>query len=101
VLIETNLFRTGEALRRADRLDVTALPSRHRRASSLIAVSRAHMQRKEWAGAVHMIGKARRESEETARYDLFVRSALVEIAGRRTTVTADARQLAEELGIAV
>jgi transcriptional regulator with XRE-family HTH domain len=98
--LDVRLFRPGDAVRRADQLDLSALSSPGRRAIRLLDVAEAHQQRAEPVGVVHMIGKAHRESAETVRFNLFARHALAELSERRSAVRQDARELAGQIGLA-
>jgi transcriptional regulator with XRE-family HTH domain len=101
VRIDVNLFRTGEALRRADALDLAALPSRTRRAVRLLDIAQAHSLRNQHAAAVHMISRAHRESAESVKFSLPARAMLVDLSQRRSSVRQDARELAMTLGIPI
>jgi transcriptional regulator with XRE-family HTH domain len=98
--IETRLFRSRDALRRADRYDLAALPSPGRRGARLLDIAEAHRQQREHVSAVHMIGSAYRESPETVRYSLWARQALLEMSAERSSVRRDARELAAAIGLA-
>ncbi|MEV7263959.1 helix-turn-helix transcriptional regulator [Micromonospora aurantiaca] len=94
VTLETDLCRPGEAVRRADAADYSALPSHTRRAGHLIEAARAHLLRREEVAAVHLLGRALRESVDTVRHHPYARTAALELSGRRGTVGEDARELA-------
>jgi len=98
--LDVRLFRPGDAVQRADRLDLSALPGPGKRAMRLLDVAEAHQQRAEPVAVVHMIGKAHRESAETVRFNLFARHALAELSERRSAVRQDARDLAAQIGLA-
>ena len=98
--LDVRLFRPGDAVRRADRLDLSTLPGPGKRAMRLLDVAEAHQQRAEPASVLHMIGKAHRESAETVRFNLFARQALTELSERRSAVRQDARDLAAQIGLA-
>ncbi|GAB3149665.1 helix-turn-helix transcriptional regulator [Micromonospora sonneratiae] len=99
VTLETDLCRPGEATKRADSTNYSALPSRTRRASALIDAARAHMLRRGEVAAVHLLGRALKESGDTVRHQPYARSAVLELCGRRGTVGEDARELALTIGI--
>lgn len=99
VTIETDLCRPGEAIRRADAADYRALPSHTRRAGHLIEAARAHLLRREEVAAVHLLGRALRESVDTVRHHPYARTAALELSGRRGTVGEDARELALAIGL--
>ena len=98
--LDNRLFRPVDALRRADRYDVAALPSPGRRGARLLDIAEAHRQRAETTAAVHMIGRAHRESPETVRYSLWARQALLEMSEERSSVRRDAKELAAAIGLA-
>jgi hypothetical protein len=98
--LDLRLFRPGEALRRADRLDLSAQPGPTTRAIRMLNIAEAHQQRAELVGVVHMISRAHRESAERVKYDIFARQALTELSERRSTIRDDARELARQIGLA-
>ncbi|WP_433058496.1 helix-turn-helix domain-containing protein [Dactylosporangium sp. CS-033363] len=99
VTIDVELFRAGEAVVRAERLDLGDMPSHTRRAAFLMDSARAHHQRREHVAVVHLLGRALRESVETTRHQPFARQAILELMGRRGTVRDDARELALSVGL--
>ncbi|MFI5928242.1 helix-turn-helix domain-containing protein [Micromonospora sp. NPDC051543] len=99
VTLETDLCHAGEAVRRADSTNYSALPSRTRRAGHLIDAARAHLLRREEVAAVHLLGRALRESVDTVRHNPYSRSAAFELSSRPGTVGEDARELALAIGV--
>lgn len=99
VTVDADLCRNGEAVRRADSVDYSALPSRTRRAGHLIDAARAHLLAREDVAGVHLFGRALRESVDTVRHNPYARSAVLEMASRRGTIGEDARELALALGM--
>ncbi|MEU5549846.1 helix-turn-helix transcriptional regulator [Micromonospora sp. NPDC047793] len=99
VTIETDLCRTGEAVRRADATDYRALPSQTRRAAALIDAARAHMLDRGEVAAVHLLGRALRESVDTVRHNPYARTVALELSNRPGTVGEDARELALAIGM--
>ncbi|WP_433460826.1 helix-turn-helix domain-containing protein [Micromonospora sp. CA-248212] len=99
VTLETDLCHVGEAVRRADSTNYSALPSRTRRAGHLIDAARAHLLRREEVAAVHLLGRALRESVDTVRHNPYSRSAAFELSSRPGTVGEDARELALAIGV--
>ncbi|GAA4563689.1 hypothetical protein GCM10023176_08140 [Micromonospora coerulea] len=99
VTIETDLCRAGEAIRRADTMDYRALPSCTRRAAALIEAARAHVLRRGEVAAVHLLGRALRESVDTVRHHPYARTAALELSNRPGTVGEDARELALAIGV--
>lgn len=99
VSIEVDLFQTREAIRRAERLDLTGLRSRGRRATTWLSVARAYGLRGDRDAAVHMLGRARRESTEITRRHPTTLALLDDYVRRPEALGAEARDLAVELGI--
>lgn len=101
VTILTDLAnKSGEAVHRADRLDLASIPSATRRSFHLIESARAHHQNREDIASVHLLRKAYEEAPDTARFNLFARSAAVDLAQHgATAVRQDARELAHQLGL--
>ncbi|GGM53534.1 hypothetical protein GCM10011608_42990 [Micromonospora sonchi] len=99
VTIETDLCRPGEAVRRADTTDYRALPSHTRRAGALIEAARAHMLARGEVAAVHLLGRALRESVDTVRHHPYARTAALELSNRPGTIGEGARELALAMGV--
>ncbi|MFU8854446.1 helix-turn-helix domain-containing protein [Micromonospora sp. SL1-18] len=99
VTIETDLCRPGEAVRRADSADFRALPSYTRRAAALIEAARAHMLNRGEVAAMHLLGRALRESVDTVRHQPYARTVALELSDRPGTVGEDARELALAIGV--
>lgn len=95
VALDADLFRAGEAVRRADHLEVGSLPSRTRRASYLIDAARAHSLRREHIAVVHLLNRAAtRESLDTVRHNPYARGAILDLLSRRGPIREEARELA-------
>ncbi|MEV0154753.1 helix-turn-helix transcriptional regulator [Micromonospora sp. NPDC050686] len=99
ITIETDLCRPGEAVRRADTADFRALPSHTRRAAALIEATRAHLLNRGEVAAVHLLGRALRESVDTVRHHPYARTVALELSNRPGTVGEDARDLALAIGV--
>jgi len=99
VTVDTDLFRAGEAIRRVDRFDPSAIPSHTRRAYYLIEAARAHSLRHEHTAVVHLLGKAAQVSIDTARHAPFLRAATLDLMKRRGPVREEARELALAVGL--
>jgi transcriptional regulator with XRE-family HTH domain len=102
VTMLADLTHGGEAVRRADRLDLDTIPSATRRSFHMIETARAYHQRREYVACVHLLRRAYDEAPDTSRFNIFSRSAtldLVEHGG--STVRHDALELAHSLGVAV
>lgn len=92
--------QSGEAVRRANRLDLASIPSAIRRSFHLIESARAYHQRREDIASVHLLRKAYDEAPDTAKFNLFTRSVAVDLAQHgATAVRQDARELAHQLGV--
>ncbi|MBG6104979.1 tetratricopeptide (TPR) repeat protein [Micromonospora vinacea] len=99
VTVATDLCRPREAVQRADTTDYRALPSHTRRAGHLIEAARAHLLDRGEVAAVHLLGRALRESTDTVRHHPYARTLAVELSARPGTVGEDARELALALGV--
>jgi transcriptional regulator with XRE-family HTH domain len=106
VTMHADLLQGGNAVRQADRLHLAAMPSATRRSFHLIESARARALRTRTArpdpvAIVSLLGQARDESPDTARYNLFARSWVADAAERgAASVRGQARELAASLGIA-
>ncbi|MEW2525391.1 helix-turn-helix domain-containing protein [Streptomyces sp. NPDC047071] len=100
ITMYNDLVQPAKALDVADELDLRTIPSATRRSYHLIETARAHTLLGESAAAVAYLKKARDESLETIKYNLFTRGALPGLAksGPRM-VREDAASLAQELGV--
>ncbi|MEV7282886.1 helix-turn-helix transcriptional regulator [Streptomyces sp. NPDC093111] len=100
--MHNDLMQPGKALEVASALDLDAVPSATRRSFHLVETARAHGMQDEGVAAVALLQKAHGESPETVRYNMHTRMVLPELAktGPRM-VRADARNLAQQLGVAV
>ena len=99
--MDVRLVRPGQALRRADALDLSAQPGPGKRALRLLDIAGAHNLRNERAGVIYMIRRAHQESAETVKFDLPARAMLVDLSQRRSSVRHDARELAMTLGVPI
>lgn len=99
VTIQTDLFRAGEAIRRANRFDPTTIPSQTRRAGYLIEAARAYSLRRQEVAVVTLLGKAAKTSIDTARHSPYLRGAVLDLADRRGPVREEARELALAVGL--
>jgi hypothetical protein len=100
VWLALELSRPGEAIRQAQRYDVTALPSVERRFAHCVELARAYSLRTEDVAAIHMLLRAERESAEELRYNVEVRAMVRELLRRETPVTrTELRPLADRIGV--
>jgi transcriptional regulator with XRE-family HTH domain len=100
VTILVDLMRGGEAARRADTVDLGAMPSATRRSYLYLETARAYHQEHENVAVVHLLAKARHEAPETADFNLFGRAAIADLAERGGMVQRDAIDLAAAMGLA-
>lgn len=98
VTMLADLARERDATRRADQLELESIPSATRRSFHMIETARAYHQRREELASVTLLRRAYEESPDTSRFNLFTRSALLDMAEHGgTTVRPDAESLAREL----
>ncbi|HKS45543.1 MAG TPA: helix-turn-helix transcriptional regulator [Amycolatopsis sp.] len=95
-----DLARPGEAMRHADRVDVDSIGSATRRSFHTIEVARAYHADRQDLATVHLLKRAELTAPDTARFNLFTRGVVPELAEHGgTTVRDDARALADQLGL--
>jgi transcriptional regulator with XRE-family HTH domain len=100
ITMQVDLVRPGEAIRHADRLDLTAIPSATRRSFHLIETARAYSLRNEPVAVLALLRKAHETSPDTTRFNLFTQATALDLAETGgATVRADAAELAESLGL--
>ncbi len=98
--VALELSRPAEALRVAERVDVTGSPSVERRYSHYLDLARGYAIGREDLAAVHMLIRADRESPEESRLNLNVRALVRDLLTRETpTSRPDLRPLAERIGV--
>jgi transcriptional regulator with XRE-family HTH domain len=98
--ILNDLVKSGEAVQRADRLDLSIIPSATRRSRHLIQIGRSFYLQQEPVAAVHFLQRAEQAAPETIRFDPWTRGALLNLAENGgATVRDDARRMAGRLGI--
>jgi hypothetical protein len=101
ITMHTDLMRGREATKQADRLDFDALPSATRRSFHLLETARAYQLRREHLATVHLLRRAYDESPDTVRFNVFARSAVLELEQRGgTTIRAEVDDLARKLNLA-
>ncbi|WP_330317551.1 helix-turn-helix transcriptional regulator [Streptomyces platensis] len=100
ITMNADLVRGGAAVDVASRVDLMSLPSATRRSFHMIESARAYSLQGEQVAVVHLLKKALAISPETARFNLFARSAVTELdASRNAVVREDVRYLKRELGV--
>jgi transcriptional regulator with XRE-family HTH domain len=100
VWLAVELSRPGEAIRIAQRYDVTTLPSVERRFSYYVELARAYSLRSEDVAAVHMLLRAEQESAEELCFNVEVRAMVRELLRRESSlIRAELRPLADRIGI--
>ncbi|MGB3440483.1 MAG: helix-turn-helix transcriptional regulator [Actinophytocola sp.] len=98
--ILNDLMKPGDAVQRADRLDLSLVPSATRRSRHTIQIARAFYLNREPVATVHLLRKAEDEAPETIKFDPFTRGALIDLAENGgTVVREEARMLAQRIGI--
>lgn len=100
VWLSLELSRPGEAIRQAQRYDVTAVPSVERRFAHCKELARAYSARGEDLAAIHLLLRAERESAEELRYNVRVRAMVREMLRRESKLTrTELRPLADRIGV--
>lgn len=100
VWLAVELSRPGEAIRQAQRFDVTAAPSVERRFSYYVELARAYSIRTEDVAAIHLLLRAEQESAEELRFNPGVRAVVAELLRRESPLTrSELRPLADRIGI--
>jgi transcriptional regulator with XRE-family HTH domain len=99
VEVAVNLCRPGEAIRRADAVDLDAMPSPTRRASLFLDTAQAYVQRRDHDAVLSMLNRALRESVDTVRHRPNARQAIIELLDKRGTLHDGARDLALAIGM--
>jgi DNA-binding XRE family transcriptional regulator len=79
ITMNVDLMHGADAARVADQLDLATMPSATRRSFHLIEAARSYSLRRENVATVHLLRKAYDESPDTARFNLFTRSKLVDL----------------------
>ena len=101
ITLHTDLMQGREAIRSADRLDLSAMPSATRRSFHSIETARAYRLRREPVATLHMLRKAYDESPDTVRFNVFTRAVVPELQARGgSTIRAEVEDLARKLDIA-
>lgn len=96
-----DLQRPGEAAKKADRVDLQTMPSATRRSFHTIEIARAYYTGRDHIATIALLRRAEQESPETARFNLFTRATVAELAeSGGHTVRGDARELADAIGVA-
>ncbi|RZS36812.1 transcriptional regulator with XRE-family HTH domain [Herbihabitans rhizosphaerae] len=100
ITILADLMRGGDAVTRADRVDLDGIGSATRSAFHTIETARAYHQQREHVATLALVQRAYQEAPETARFNLFTRSVVADMAANGgATVRRDAVRFAGELGI--
>lgn len=98
ITMQADLVRGRDAVEMSDRIDLAQMPSATRRSFHLIETARAYNLQKEPVAVIHLLKKAHRASPETARFNLFARSTVAELADAGPAlVRDDARFLRQEM----
>ncbi|MEC4020451.1 helix-turn-helix domain-containing protein [Streptomyces sp. H27-D2] len=102
ITLHTDLVRSGAAVDAATHIDLGTMPSATRRSFHTIETARAYsLQGESSVAVVHLLKRAYAISPETARFNLFARGAVAELAESGSAIIRDdARDLARQLGVA-
>lgn len=82
VIVGVSLHRTGEAVRRANKIDLTCSPSVVRRSRLLLELANARADRREFTEAVRSLGSATEVSAEAVALIPWARTLADELAER-------------------
>lgn len=100
IWLAVELSKPGEAIQAAQRYDVTTMPSVERRFSYFAGLARAYTIRSEDVAAVHMLLRAKGESEAELRHNVELRATVRELLRRESSITRpELRPLADSMGI--
>lgn len=100
VWLAAELSKPGEAIRAAQHLDVSGLPSVERRFTFYVELARAYSLRGEDFAAVHMLLRAERESPDDLRFNVDVRAMVRELLRRENSLTrTELRPLADRMAV--
>ncbi|MFJ2031487.1 helix-turn-helix domain-containing protein [Streptosporangium sp. NPDC087985] len=98
VTMAADLTNGHEATKQGDRIDLTAIPSKTRRAFHTVEIARGFYLRKEPLATVHLLNRAYGISPDTVAFNLFTRSAVSELMTTGgATVRDEARDLAHKI----
>ncbi|MFK3981911.1 helix-turn-helix domain-containing protein [Micromonospora sp. NPDC050397] len=99
--VSLELSRSAEALRIAERIDVTRSPSRERQHSHYLHLARGYANQRDDLASVYMLVRADRAIPEESHLNLVMRALVRELLVRETPTTRpELRPLAERIGVA-
>jgi hypothetical protein len=90
---------SGEAVRQAERIDASAIPSRPRRARHLIETARGHHGKGDTVAAIGTLRQAYESAPETIRYNGYARRITLDLLTGPASVRNDAHDLAVKVGL--
>lgn len=100
VTMHADLVQGSEAVAAAGRIDLAPMESATRRSFHMLESARAYSMQGENVAVVHLLKKAYKTSPETARFNLFARSAVSELrASSSAMLRDDVAFLARELKV--
>ncbi|WP_093800773.1 helix-turn-helix transcriptional regulator [Streptomyces sp. Wb2n-11] len=100
ITMNADLVRGRDAVEVAGRIDLSTMPSATRRSFHMIESARAYRMQGEHVAVVHLLRKALDISPETARFNLFARAAVTELAeADNSVVRDDVRHLSTRMGV--
>jgi hypothetical protein len=98
--LEMETGEAGEALRLADDIDASALPSLERRTTFALEVARCYEQRRDDPGVLVHLANAESTGPEDMRYNTLARELVQGLLKRaRPTYAPQVRALAERIGL--
>ncbi|WP_131739372.1 helix-turn-helix domain-containing protein [Actinomadura roseirufa] len=101
VTVAVELRQGGEARKQARRASAAAIPSQPRRGRHLIEVARAWQTGGDEAAELRTLEDAYRAAPETIRYNQYARRMTLELTNGPAELQADARSLADRIGLLV
>lgn len=101
VTIAVESRKAGEAARQAARTVAAAIPSKPRRGRHLIEVARAWQLAGDRRSALGTLRDANEAAPETIRFNGYARRIVLETAQEPGALQADARDLADRIGLLV
>jgi transcriptional regulator with XRE-family HTH domain len=101
ITMNADLFRPSDAVAAAEAVNLSLMPSRTRRSFHLLESARAYSMQGEQVAVMHLLKKALEESPETARFNLFARSVVSDLAkSDNALIRDDVAFLSTRMGIA-
>jgi transcriptional regulator with XRE-family HTH domain len=100
VSLTVDLWRSRDALRRAEAIDPLTIPSRERRGRLFVEIARGHHGAGERVASTHLLLRACDEGTDAVRYSPAARVIVDDLMGRPPrAVRSEVRRLAARLGL--